>query len=90
MNLRSKTGMEQEVKDYIFESGQAEEFMGKLFDLLDFILPLYVKEGKTSLVISIGCTGGKHRSVAMAEELYTYLKAHDYHANLTHRDYQRI
>ncbi|MCX7614619.1 MAG: RNase adapter RapZ [Clostridiales bacterium] len=89
VNLKSKTGMEKDVRDYVFKSGKAEEFLRKLYNMIDFLIPQYIGEGKTSLVISIGCTGGKHRSVAIAEEVATYLKHQGYHTILNHRDYLR-
>ena len=67
---------------------EAEVFLGKLQDLLEFLIPNYIKEGKNQLVIGIGCTGGKHRSVTLANEIYKILKGneHGYGVTLTHRD----
>ncbi|MDO4489306.1 MAG: RNase adapter RapZ, partial [Eubacteriales bacterium] len=65
--LRQKTGLDSEVYEYVMNHKESEEFYSKLSDLIDFLLPKYVSEGKNSLVIAIGCTGGKHRSVAVTE-----------------------
>ena len=65
--LREKTGLDQPVADYVFSFRQTHDFMEKLRDLLTFSLPLYAEEGKTELVIAVGCTGGRHRSVAMTQ-----------------------
>lgn len=87
--LKFKTGLESDVRNYVFTGGKADQFLGKLYDMIDFLIPQYINEGKTSLVISIGCTGGKHRSVAIAEEVNAYLKQACYHTILNHRDYLR-
>ena len=87
--LKFKTGLESDVRDYVFEGGKADEFLEKLYSLIDFLILQYVDEGKTSLVISIGCTGGKHRSVAIAEAVDAHLKHDSYHTILNHRDYLR-
>jgi UPF0042 nucleotide-binding protein len=85
--LRPKTGQDQEVQDYVMASEAAELFLKKLEDLVEFLLPNYVAEGKNQLVISIGCTGGQHRSVTMAEQLYHHLSSHpEYGLKLEHRD----
>lgn len=86
MQLRPKTGLDKEVKDYAFKNGQAEVFLSKLEDLLEFLLPCYISEGKNTLVVAIGCTGGKHRSVAIAEEISVYLKEKGYFVISNHRD----
>jgi UPF0042 nucleotide-binding protein len=86
-DLRHKTGLDAEVRDYVMQFPEAGEFLDKTEDLLKFLIPNYIKEGKTSLVISIGCTGGKHRSVTLAMELYKRVKAMGhYGVNLSHRD----
>ena len=87
--FREKTGREPEVRDYVFDSPDAKEFMTKTEDLLDFLLPRFVQEGKTYLTVSIGCTGGKHRSVAIADRLETYLRQQGYQARCKHRDLNR-
>ncbi len=85
--LKHKTGNDKEVQDYVMEFPEASEFLGKLVDMLDFLIPNYVKEGKHQLVVGIGCTGGKHRSVTLANELYAKMKDHGtYGTKLYHRD----
>ncbi len=85
--LRPKTGKNPEVQDYVMRTGTAGQFLGKLADLIEFSLPYYVDEGKNQLVISIGCTGGQHRSVTIAEQLYRRLSSHsEYGFKLEHRD----
>jgi UPF0042 nucleotide-binding protein len=85
--LKHKTGNDKEVRDYVMSFPEAGEFLKKLVDMLDFLIPNYVKEGKHQLVVGIGCTGGKHRSVTLANELYDQMKAHgDYGIKLYHRD----
>ena len=86
-HLRLLTGLADEVYRYVMESSAAEEFGEKLVDMVQFLIPHYVKEGKTSLVIAIGCTGGKHRSVTLARVLYDRLKhTRAYALRLEHRD----
>lgn len=84
-HLRPMTGMDQEVYDYVMSFSETEEFYTKFYDLVATVLPGYQKEGKTSLTIAIGCTGGQHRSVAVTERLGKALGA-DYPVNITHRD----
>ncbi|WP_432627292.1 RNase adapter RapZ [Brotaphodocola sp.] len=85
--LRSHTGEEAEVQAYVRRGGTADVFLGKLYDLLDFLIPNYVKEGKNQLVIAIGCTGGKHRSVTVASALYQHLSGfEEYGLKIEHRD----
>ena len=85
--LKDKTGNDKEVRDYVMNTKAPKEFMNKLTDMIKFLLPLYIEEGKSSLTIGIGCTGGKHRSVTMANELSQALE--DYNKNLIHRDILR-
>jgi len=85
--LKNKTGNDREVRDYVMNTKTAKEFMDKLISMIKFLLPLYVEEGKTSLTIGIGCTGGKHRSVTMANVLSEELDG--YNKNLIHRDILR-
>ena len=73
--LRAKTGNDAEIKEYVLQFPEAHEFLGKLTDMLNFLIPNYIAEGKNQLVISIGCTGGKHRSVTLANELYKRISA---------------
>lgn len=85
--LRFKTGEEKEVQDYVLQGGTAEEFLKKLTDMLDFLIPNYVLEGKNQLVVAIGCTGGRHRSVTIANELYGHLKGcKELGLKIEHRD----
>lgn len=85
--LRAKTGNDKEIQDYVFQFGEAHEFVEKIEDLLNFLIPNYITEGKNQLVISIGCTGGKHRSVALANELYRRLSgSREYGLKIEHRD----
>lgn len=85
--LKAKTGNEPEVQDYVMENGKAAVFLDKLTDMVDFLIPNYILEGKNQLVISIGCTGGRHRSVTLANALYQALeKKENYGVRLEHRD----
>ncbi|MMZ56936.1 UPF0042 nucleotide-binding protein [Aneurinibacillus migulanus] len=86
--LRPKTGKEAEVSDYVFKWDVSQEFLTKLADFIDFTLPHYQQEGKAQLVIGIGCTGGKHRSVAIAEYLGQRYQD-QYNVRITHRDIER-
>ena len=72
--LKHKTGNDREVQDFLTASGSYGPFLRKLFDLIDFLIPNYIEEGKTSLVIALGCTGGRHRSVTLANALYDHLR----------------
>lgn len=85
--LKEKTGNDKEVQDYVMAHAESEAFMSKLTDMIRFLIPNYVKEGKYRLVIAIGCTGGKHRSVTLANELYKRMKDKgNYGVKLYHRD----
>lgn len=85
--LKYKTGKDKEVQDYVMSFQEAHEFSDKLEDMVEFLIPNYVKEGKYQLVIGIGCTGGKHRSVTLANELYKRMKdKKGYGIKLAHRD----
>ena len=88
-DLRRKTGMDPEVYDYVFGFQQTQEFVKKLEDLLAFSLPLYAEEGKTVLVIAVGCTGGHHRSVSVARALAAYIRQLGYPVSENHRDMSR-
>ncbi|MGN1399922.1 MAG: RNase adapter RapZ [Bacillus sp. (in: firmicutes)] len=87
-HMRTKTGLEEEVSSYVFKWNETTKFIEKVTDLLEFMLPYYKREGKSQLVIAIGCTGGQHRSVAIAEYLANQFKG-EYHTTVTHRDIQR-
>ena len=85
--LRPKSGNDREVREYVMNNDKAREFLAKLTDMIEFLIPNYVQEGKTQLVIGIGCTGGKHRSVTLANELYEALQKNDnYGIRIEHRD----
>lgn len=84
--LKKHTGLESCVRDYVMSFEQSKKLEKKLRDLIDFLLPLYRHEGKTSLVIAFGCTGGKHRSVTFAENMHTYLEEKGVRTRVTHRD----
>jgi len=86
--LRPKTGLEEDVFNYVLQWPETKEFLEKLIDLLTFMLPHYKREGKSQLVIAVGCTGGKHRSVAIAEYLGKVI-AKDYHTRISHRDIEK-
>jgi UPF0042 nucleotide-binding protein len=88
--LRPLTGLDSGVRDYVFSDGQAEEFLRRLEDLLDYLLPRYVEEGKTALVAAVGCTGGHHRSVAIAHALAEHIRQLGYPVQESHRDLGRI
>lgn len=85
-NLRPKTGNDKPVYDYVMASEYAQEFLEKLKDMLAFLIPKYIEEGKTNLVVGIGCTGGKHRSVTLANALMNWLKGTDYGSRIEHRE----
>ena len=88
--LKTKTGLDQEVKDYVLSFPEAGEFVDKIVDLLDFLIPNYVREGKYKLVVAVGCTGGKHRSVTLADQLYKRMRGRgQYGLTLSHRDVTR-
>ena len=84
--LRSMSGLDRPVAQYVFNSIQSRTFMEKVTDLLDFLVPLYVEEGKLNLTVAVGCTGGRHRSVAIAAALTEYLKAKGISAVNVNRD----
>lgn len=84
-NLRNKTGNDQAVYDYVMNSEKTEEFYQQFIKMLRFVMPGYEKEGKTSVTIAIGCTGGQHRSVALANRIGHALQT-NYPVNITHRD----
>ncbi len=87
--LRPQTGLDAGVADYVFGSPTAQELMGHLRGLMDFLLPHFVEEGKSALVVAVGCTGGRHRSVAVTHALAEYIQSLGYAAGETHRDMTR-
>jgi UPF0042 nucleotide-binding protein len=84
--LRPLTGLDQAVADYVFSGPLAKEFMERLCTLLDIMVPAFIEDGKRYLTIAIGCTGGRHRSVALAERLAEYLMRFDVRVQIEHRD----
>lgn len=84
--LKHKTGNDKEVQDYVMSTSSAVTFLNKICDLMDFLIPLYTEDGKLSLTVAIGCTGGKHRSVTMTNKLYEHLKENGYKPNVVCRD----
>ncbi|HLU23023.1 RNase adapter RapZ [Lederbergia graminis] len=86
-HLKPKTGLEEDVSSYVLKWNDTQKFLAKTTDLLSFMLPHYKREGKSQLVIAIGCTGGQHRSVALAEYFAKFFE-NDYHTQVTHRDIQ--
>lgn len=88
--LRPKTGNDEEIQNYVLQFREAHEFLDKVEDLLTFLIPNYSAEGKNQLVISIGCTGGKHRSVTLANEIYKMLsEKKGYGLKIEHRDIEK-
>ena len=84
--IRSYTGLEAPVRDFVLSQSETREFLSHLYGLIDYLLPLYQREGKRRLMIAIGCTGGAHRSVAIAEALCAHLHAIGQAASVVHRD----
>jgi len=87
--LKHKTGLDTDVRDFVFSYQQTKDFVEKIEDLLAFCLPSYVDEGKTNLVIAVGCTGGKHRSVAVAQHIAEFSQRRGYATVVSHRDLAR-
>lgn len=88
-HMRPQTGLDKEVSDYVLKWDDTKQFVEKLEDLLKFMLPQYKREGKSQLIIAIGCTGGKHRSVTLGEYFKKRLEQLDYQTNVTHRDVEK-
>ena len=87
--LRPKTGLDPDVRAYVLDQQDTKEFMVRVKDLLSVALPGYVREGKQYLTVAIGCTGGRHRSVVLAEELGAWLRDEGFRVNISHRDLER-
>ena len=87
--LRNKTGLDDDVRSYVLESELATTFVTQVEGLLDLLLPAFREEGKSYLTVAVGCTGGRHRSVAVAEELSRWLTKSGYRPRVTHRDVHR-
>ena len=88
-SLKHLTGLDRPVREYVMKSDETKGFVKRLFDLIDYMIPLYCNEGKSQLVIAIGCTGGHHRSVTLAQVLYEHLLAQNLRASVNHRDIQK-
>jgi len=84
--LRHKTGLDRPVRNFVFEKPETAVFLDRWFKLLEFLLPNYLSEGKSALHIAFGCTGGMHRSVALAEKTAEFVRAQGYPVSVTHRD----
>lgn len=84
--MRTLTGLDEKVSNFVIDHPKTQEFLGAWFRLLDAVMPGYIAEGKPRLSIAIGCTGGQHRSVAIAEATGRYLERHQYHVSISHRD----
>lgn len=87
--LKHKTGLDSPVYDYVMQSPVSEEFIRRLVSLVDYLIPHYIAEGKTELMIAVGCTGGHHRSVAVASYLYRHLSEAGYKVDMSHRDIRK-
>ena len=85
-NLNNKTGIDIEVRDYIMKFDVSQEMLKKMKEMIIFLIPNFIKEGKSEIIIGIGCTGGNHRSVTFAYLLEKYLKENDYSVVAVHRD----
>jgi UPF0042 nucleotide-binding protein len=88
-DLRPQTGLDQPVRDYVMSQPETSEFLSRLDNLLELLLPAYVKEGKTYLSVAVGCTGGQHRSVVLAEEIAALLRRRGFRPTVAHRDVDR-
>ena len=88
--LKPQTGLDKDVYDYVMQQPETESFYKKFTDLLEYTLPGYKKEGKSNLTVAIGCTGGKHRSVALVERIANKIKADGYPVNVSHRDKDKV
>lgn len=87
--LRPLTGNDKKIQDYVMKAPEAEEFLVRVDGLIQFLLPNYVKEGKSSLVIAVGCTGGKHRSVTLANAIADRISKTPYGCKVEHRDIEK-
>ena len=87
--LKELTGCDQPVQEYVFNSPVSKEFIDKYYSLLKFLIPNYITEGKTHLVIAIGCTGGRHRSVALANSIGQLLQNDKFQVTIKHRDIEK-
>jgi len=85
-SLREKTGKSKKVKEYVLQAKETQSFLTRLIRFIDYLIPRFEKEGKSYLTIAVGCTGGKHRSVVLAEQLKNHIRSCDYSAKVYHRD----
>lgn len=88
--LKNQSGLDQPVRDFVLDRDETKEFQKRCYALLDYLLPLYRREGKSQLVIAVGCTGGRHRSVALAEELAKHIKDGGHRVAVHHRDMAKL
>ena len=88
-HLKPLTGLDERVRSYVKSFDETLQFMDKLFDLIDFLIPNYKKKNRERLTVAFGCTGGKHRSVTMAEELFAHLKSAGHTTVKNHRDIEK-
>jgi UPF0042 nucleotide-binding protein len=84
--LKAKSGEDSKVQEFVLNNPDTDKFLSKYLDLLDFLIPRYDKEGKTYLTIAVGCTGGMHRSVVIAQKVYEHIQGHQHRVRLIHRD----
>lgn len=89
LELRKLTGNDVAIRDFVMQYDEAKEFLNKIVDLLEFLIPNYIKEGKNGLVIGIGCTGGKHRSVTLANGIFSEVQTMPYSVRIEHRDIEK-
>ncbi|MCM1179524.1 MAG: RNase adapter RapZ [Clostridium sp.] len=89
LELRPLTGNDEAIQDFVMQFDEAKEFLNKVGDLMEFLIPNYIKEGKNGLVVSVGCTGGKHRSVTLANGIYRELQSLPYSSRIEHRDIEK-
>jgi UPF0042 nucleotide-binding protein len=84
--LKALDGNSREIKDFILKKSETRKFLKKFFNFIDYLIPLYEKEGKSYLTLAIGCTGGRHRSVTIAQTIYAHVGSDRRHTQITHRD----
>lgn len=89
LELRKLTGNDEAIRDFVMQYDESKEFLNKIVDLLEFLIPNYIKEGKNGLVIGIGCTGGKHRSVTLANGIFSEVQTMPYSVRIEHRDIEK-
>lgn len=89
MELRPLTGNDEAIQNFVMQFDEAKEFLNKVTDLMEFLIPNYIKEGKNGLVVGVGCTGGKHRSVTLANGIYKELQSLPYSSRIEHRDIEK-